>query len=54
MRILQANPQKEADYLQIESDIPVIAAQDGMTIILDDKITIKGPRKKDKIIEIHA
>jgi phosphoribosyl 1,2-cyclic phosphodiesterase len=54
MRILRANPQKEADYLQTESNTPVIAAQDGMKIILDDIITIKGPRKKDKKIEIHA
>lgn len=48
MKMINANPEKEANYLENESGIPVIAAIDGMMIKIDESITFKGPKKSDK------
>jgi phosphoribosyl 1,2-cyclic phosphodiesterase len=49
MRMLNKSPEKEAEYLQEESGIPMIAAIDGMKIeVMGENIIFKGPRKKDE------
>jgi phosphoribosyl 1,2-cyclic phosphodiesterase len=47
-RMLNADPAKEADYLQRETGIPVIAAVDGVKATLGDQLVIQGPRKRDE------
>ena len=54
MRMLNAGPEKEAEYLSEETGIPVYAAVDGLHVTLDEIITLKGPRKKDEPVEISA
>ena len=53
IKILNADPAKEAAWLQEQSGVPVVAAEDGMTATLGEAITVKGPRKGDtpRIIE---
>jgi phosphoribosyl 1,2-cyclic phosphodiesterase len=48
MRMLNADPEEEASYLEDSSGIPTIAARDGMRVILLDRIEVYGQRKKDK------
>ena len=48
IRLLNADPIKEAAWLEKSSGIPVIAAVDGMTVTLGDAITVKSPRKGDE------
>jgi hypothetical protein len=50
--MLNAGPQKEAEYLAEETGTPVFAAVDGLHVALDENITLKGPRKKDEPIKI--
>jgi len=47
-RMLEADPFKEAEYLQRETGIPVAAAVDGMKATLGDQLVIQGPRKRDE------
>lgn len=47
MRMLNADPEKEASYLREETGIPVIALKDGVKVTLDEVITVQGPRKTD-------
>jgi phosphoribosyl 1,2-cyclic phosphodiesterase len=47
VRMLRAGPEEEAEYLQNETGVPVIAAVDGMRAVIGDDITVVGPRKKD-------
>jgi phosphoribosyl 1,2-cyclic phosphodiesterase len=54
MRMLNANPSKEAAYLQEKTGIPVVALKDGMKISIEKNITIQGPRKNDEIITLEA
>ena len=53
MRMLNADPEKEAEYLTSETGIPVYAAADGLQVSLGDKIILQGPRKKDAPIIIE-
>jgi phosphoribosyl 1,2-cyclic phosphodiesterase len=52
MRMLNANPEKEAEYLTEKTGIPVFAAVDGLIATLGEVITLKGPRKADELIQI--
>jgi phosphoribosyl 1,2-cyclic phosphodiesterase len=54
MRMLDAGPEKEAEYLSKQANIPVYAAVDGMKVTINEEITLKGPRKKDTPITIPA
>ncbi len=54
MRMLNAGPEKEAEYLSEETGIPVYAAMDGLKANLGEKITLKGPGKSDESIEIDG
>jgi phosphoribosyl 1,2-cyclic phosphodiesterase len=48
MRMLNTGPEIEADFLEKETGIPIIAAKDGIKVTIGDKILTKGPRKKDE------
>jgi ribonuclease BN (tRNA processing enzyme) len=48
MRMLNADPEKEAEFLETETGIPVIAAKDGMKITIGEKIVTEGPRRRDE------
>jgi phosphoribosyl 1,2-cyclic phosphodiesterase len=52
MRMLNAGPEKEAAYLSEQTEVPVVAAVDGMRASISEEITLKGPRKSDKPIKI--
>ncbi|MBN2334681.1 MBL fold metallo-hydrolase [Candidatus Bathyarchaeota archaeon] len=54
MRMLNADPAAEAEYLQRETGIPVVPAVDGMKATLTDSINFQGPRKRDKPLIIDA
>ncbi len=54
MKMLNADPEKEAAYLQRETGIPIVAARDGMTIILGEVVEVRGPRKSDPPLFIEA
>jgi phosphoribosyl 1,2-cyclic phosphodiesterase len=54
MRMLNAGPEKEAEYLSKQANIPVYAAIDGMRVTLNEEIILKGPRKKDAPIKISV
>ena len=54
MRMLKADPEKEAEYLVEETGIPVFAAVDGLKATLGERITLKGPRKSDEAVEIDG
>ena len=47
VRMLRAGPEGEAEFLQNETGIPVIAAVDGLKAVIGEDITLIGPRKKD-------
>lgn len=53
IKLLNVDPVKEAEWLEENSGVPVVAAEDGMTVTLDDSVTVKGPRKGDapRVIE---
>jgi len=53
-RMLNADPAAEAEYLQEETGIPVIAAVDGMKATLGDQLVIKGPRKRDDPLRLDV
>ena len=54
VRMLKRNPKGEAEYLENETGVPVIAARDGMKIEMSDQLTILGPKKSDppKVIPV--
>jgi phosphoribosyl 1,2-cyclic phosphodiesterase len=54
MRMLNADPEKEAVFLENETGIPTIAAKDGMKVEMGRKIEIQSPRKSDetKLIDV--
>jgi phosphoribosyl 1,2-cyclic phosphodiesterase len=54
VRMLNADPIKEAVYLQEKTGIPVFALKDGMKISIEDNITIQGPRKSDEAITLEV
>ena len=54
MKMLNADPEKEAAYLQKETGVPTIAARDDMTIILGEGVEVRGPKKSDPPLFIEA
>ena len=54
MSMLNAGPEEEAAYLEGETGVPTVSARDGMQIILDEGIEVRGPRKKDEPRLIEA
>ncbi len=54
MRMLNADPEKEAEHLRNETGVPVVVASDGMTATVGDRIIFKGPRKSDEEFIIDA
>ena len=54
MRMLNADPVAEAEYLEESTGIPTIAASDGMRVILGESVEVRGPRKRDKPRVIEA
>jgi phosphoribosyl 1,2-cyclic phosphodiesterase len=53
IKLLNADPAKEATWLEEQTGTPTFATEDGMTVTLAENITVKGPRKADtpRIIE---
>jgi phosphoribosyl 1,2-cyclic phosphodiesterase len=47
MKMVNAGPEKEAEYLENSVNIPVIAAKDGMHVMVGEKVQAVGPRKSD-------
>jgi phosphoribosyl 1,2-cyclic phosphodiesterase len=54
LKMINAGPASEASYLEQETGIPVIAAEDGMTATLGEDIVFKGPRKRDEPRVVEA
>ena len=54
IKMLNADPAKDAAWLQEKSGVPVVSAADGMTVTLGDDIVVKGPRKGDEPRLIEA
>jgi phosphoribosyl 1,2-cyclic phosphodiesterase len=48
VKMLRADPDVEATFLEESTGVPTVAARDGMTLILGDCVEVKSPRKKDK------
>lgn len=48
VKMLRADPEAEAAYLEESTGVPTVAARDGMTLILGDGVEVRGPRKKDE------
>ncbi len=48
VKMLNADPEAEAAYLEESTGVPTVAARDGMTLILGDDVEVRGPRKKDE------
>jgi phosphoribosyl 1,2-cyclic phosphodiesterase len=48
IKLLNADPAKEAAWLEEQSGVPTIAAVDGMTVTVAESITVKSPRKGDE------
>ena len=48
MKMLNAGPEEEAAYIEDETGISAVAARDGMQMIIDEKIEVRGPRKSDE------
>jgi len=54
MRMLNADPDEEAKFLEDETDVPTIAAKDGIKVTLGDRTEVSGPRKRDETRIIDA
>jgi phosphoribosyl 1,2-cyclic phosphodiesterase len=54
IKILNADPAKEAAWLEEKSGVPVISAVDSMSVTLEDTVIIKSPLKRDKPRIIEA
>ncbi len=54
MRMLNADPEAEASFLEECTGVPTVAARDGMQVVLGDNIEVRGSRKRDepRIIEV--
>ena len=48
MRMLNADPEAEAAYLEESTGIPTVAARDGMRVTLSDRVEVHGPRKRNE------
>lgn len=53
MKMFTLGPDAEASFLEKSTDIPTVAAEDGMRLVIDEKIEAIGPRKKEapRVIE---
>ena len=53
MRMLNAKSEEEAKWMERETGIPTVAAEDGMQVTIGERIEARGRRKKDvpRIIE---
>jgi phosphoribosyl 1,2-cyclic phosphodiesterase len=47
MKMVNAGPEKEAEYIENSTGVPVIAAKDGLQVFIGEKIQAIGPRKSD-------
>jgi phosphoribosyl 1,2-cyclic phosphodiesterase len=47
IKLLNADPAKEAAWLQDQTGVPTFATEDGMVVTLAENIIVKGPRKAD-------
>jgi phosphoribosyl 1,2-cyclic phosphodiesterase len=54
MKMLVADPEAEASYLEKETGVPTVAARDGLHVVLGEGIEFRGPRKKDEPRLIEA
>lgn len=54
VKMLRADPEAEAAYLEESTGVPTVAIRDGMSLILGDAVEMRGPRKKDKSRFIDA
>ncbi|MFQ6053624.1 MAG: MBL fold metallo-hydrolase [Candidatus Bathyarchaeia archaeon] len=54
MRMLNADPEAEAAFLEDETGVPAVAARDGMKLTIGETMTVQGPRKKDEARIIEA
>jgi phosphoribosyl 1,2-cyclic phosphodiesterase len=52
IKMLKANPEREAAYLEKETGVPVIALRDNTKISVENKIVINFPGKQGQTIEI--
>jgi phosphoribosyl 1,2-cyclic phosphodiesterase len=48
MKMVNAGPEEEAAYIEEETSVPVVAARDGMRVIVSNGIEVRGPRKSDE------
>jgi hypothetical protein len=48
MQMIFKGPPNEARYIQQKTGIPIIAGQDGMHIIIGEKIQVRPPRRKQR------
>jgi len=48
MKTISASPEEEASYLEAESGVPVVAARDGMKVVVGEGIEVIGPRKANE------
>jgi len=51
MQMIFRGPEKEAKLVQEKTGVPTIAAQDGMHIVIADKITAQTPKKQRRLNE---
>jgi phosphoribosyl 1,2-cyclic phosphodiesterase len=54
MRMLNADPEAEAAFLEERTGVPTVAALDGMRVVLGESIEVRGPRKRDEPQVIEA
>lgn len=48
MRMLNADPEAEASYIEEETGVSTVAARDGTRVIVEKNVEVRGPRKKDE------
>jgi hypothetical protein len=46
MKMIYSNPMKEASFIEDQTGVPTIAAFDGMSLKIGDKIQVAMRRKK--------
>lgn len=54
IKMLNADPDAEAAFLEGETGVPAVAARDGMRLTLGERIEVSGPRKRDGTRAIDA
>jgi len=46
--MLRVGPESEAEHIEGETGVPTVAARDGMTVSLGERVEVRGPRKCDE------